>query len=330
MEWVVLGVMILLGSVPLLWKLRGRPKDESRALLDPELVAVLRASRTDHAALSGFFAHVAADPAARAFAVHVLGRTVRAGVLETWRLAEPDSPWACMVSGVALIERAWKIRGYGKGSEVSSEAAADFVMVLHEAGAVLERAAELAPDSAIPWAWLITVAKGLGEPETGALHFAEARRRDPQSWFAHAAMLSLRCEKWSGSHDAMFELAHEAARSAGPHSDLQMLIAVAHTERALFPRWIEQDPEGTRAYLAREDAREEVLHAYERSLGAPDHVACATTPYARHAAALWFFLVEDREPLRRELLALGPRIDPDSLFARLTGGGRLARRLAGL
>lgn len=113
--------------------------------------------------------------------------------------------------------------------------------------------------------------------------------------------------KWSGAgHEPMFQFARAAAANAPPGSDVPITLIQAHVERWLWDFNFEDDEPAAAAYLQEPAVRDEVLGAYDRSLGSPDHRPIRSTIHARNWAAMWFFLIRDRERLGHELQQIGP------------------------
>lgn len=153
--------------------------------------------------------------------------------LQQWLDAEPNSPDALLVAGATSMSVGWAARGSGYARTVSEAGARRFFECLEQSHGLLQNAAAHGPEDPTPWAYLIRVARGLGEaPATASIYLKEAKRRDAHHYFAHYEYLQGICAKWYGSHAQMWEFARATGAAAPSGSSLQALIAVAHFEQA--------------------------------------------------------------------------------------------------
>ncbi len=156
---------------------------------------------------------------------------------------------------------------------------------------------------------MVAVYYGDGADEENRL-FSEAVIRDPENWVAHMHRLTGLSEKYNGSHDSMFEFAYESAAKAAPGSLLPVLLTKAHSEYWKYQYKFDQNEEEAARYLHSPHPREVTIEAYNQSLAnfgyEPRHAV-----FARINAAGWFWLVKEREPLRRELELLNGSICDD-------------------
>jgi hypothetical protein len=229
----------------------------------------------------------------------------RQPLLDQWCAQEPGSAVARLVRGRALVERAWDARGHGTADSVDDRGWELFFDYLKQAEQELQRAAELDAGDPTPWAFLIEVARGLQQDkEVARRRFQEAVRRDPEHWGAHSQMLSFLCKKWHGSHEEMFDFARRASSQAGEGSDLGTLVIKAHIERWLYYSF-DDDKKGAAGYLKDAAAVQECQAAYARSLASAQLRVRRSTILARNTAAMWFFLVRDKQHLRLEIPHIG-------------------------
>ncbi len=324
MGWIIAGIAVVVIVGLFVWHSR---KLEARDFLqDSEALDLFRRSKLDFDALRAFFAQARHTAQERYYFCDLLAREVPKKVLSEWAKAHPDDASALLLWGRCCITEAWKIRGTGVGSSVGDEAIEGFFARLQEAEAALRKAAELAPQDPTPWAYLLIVTRGLNEDMAQAESYVrEALRRGSTFLPAYRQLLVRYTEKWGGSHDKMFGLAR-AANKKHPGTELSVLLADAHIERALYPVHFENDRDALDVYLQRDDVREEVARAYDASLGAKDFQENRATLFSRHAFALWFYLVDDKKRLRRELLKIGPRISKNTW--QVVGPGTLAKAKA--
>ncbi len=169
----------------------------------------------------------------------------------------------------------------------------------------LARAAELDPADPTPHGYMIDCARGLGRGwQFGDHCFRQALARDPAHRHAHQAMLTILAEKWGGSHGAMFRFANGASQHHPAGSELHVLVILAHLERWLYFS-LENDRQGAIRYAQTASVQQEIVEAYDKSLGSPAHRPRRSTVRARSIAAFWFYLAGDKPRLQRELGALG-------------------------
>ncbi len=168
------------------------------------------------------------------------------------------------------IKLGWEIRTELRARYVSREQFAALHEYLRKAERLLIDATAARPDNVAAWCGRITTAKGL---ELGQ---SEARRRydrlartDPHNFRAQRRMVQQMCPKWSGSWDTMFAFARDCAWSAPPGSVNPAVLVEAHTER-----YLDLGDDDGRRYLARDDVRQEIFQAAERSVGHPDFRRC--------------------------------------------------------
>jgi hypothetical protein len=269
----------------------------------------------------------------RTWLIAMYSQHLRRDALDAWVATEPESQLARLVRGRHAIKWAWDARGGGRGSGVGEDAARLFVERLELAREDLLHAAELDPRDPAPWAFLITVDRGLSEDlEVAREHFGLATVRDPENFTAHEQMVTLLTEKWLGSHDQMFEFARAAAEKAPPGSDLGALVLLAHTERWGFFRLFENDDKGAEAYAKDPSVRLEIAHAWDRVLAAPELRNRRSTVMLLNHAAAWLHLLEDHARLKPAMQRLGDaRADmPWEWFTFPRTSWRKARELAGL
>lgn len=173
----------------------------------------------------------------------------------------------------------------------------------HEVGPVVPRRVadtDVADPTAL--AFLIKVAIGV-DPEAAEGYFHRACERDPGHHLAHELMLLALCQKWHGSHEAMFELARDAADAAPAGSSLPMLLVTAHLEHWLYAAHFDGQPALASAFLL--EHREEVARACADSIDHRDHRPDRLTPWRLNEAACWAYLTQDHERLARWLRRLG-------------------------
>jgi hypothetical protein len=241
----------------------------------------------------------------RDFWLDIVAPSALEPVMDAWIAGGNELALGHLIKGRAHIAWAWEARGSGTADAVTDDGANLFEQHLRKAEADLLAAAELDPADPTPWAYLITVARGLGHgADVARDRYDQAVRRDPAHWTAHFQMLLLLCAKWGGSHDSMFAFAREAASRMPEGHDLGALVIMAHIERWLYFSF-DDDTQGEKQYLKNAEAARECLTAYQRSVGSPQAHLRRSTIHARNIAAFWFFLTRDKANLRAEVDHIG-------------------------
>jgi len=212
---------------------------------------------------------------------------------EDWLAAEPTraEPW--MMRGLFRIGWAWEARGSGRAEDVAEDAWPEFHARLKLAEEDLQEATARDAKDALPWAYLLITGRAL---EVGVeelrRRYEEARKRAPEAWQVSWLMLEALTEKWSGSHELMFEFARAVSAAAPPGSALHALVAEAHLQRWLYFR-MEGDREGELAYYRTPEVQEELRRAWASGPGSPTFRAGRFAPNQRALFAFAFTLGGD-------------------------------------
>jgi hypothetical protein len=237
----------------------------------------------------------------RAYFVEALAERCKPSVGARWSAAS-NSAVAHLVRGRLLIASAWAARGSGRAESVSDGAWQIFTRDLEQARTHLERAADT--DAADPSALALLIKVAIGaDPDSAEEYFLRAVERDPGHHLAHELMLLALCEKWHGSHAAMFEFARDAAEAAPAGSSLPMLVVTAHIEHWLYVAHFEGNPD--RAYASLVEHRDEVARACAASIDHANYRRDRLTPWRLNEAACWAYLARDQSQLARRMNRLG-------------------------
>ncbi|WP_405009082.1 hypothetical protein [Kitasatospora sp. NBC_01539] len=200
--------------------------------------------------------------------------------------AEPDSALPLLLSGARQIAWAWEARTSARAKYVSEEQWKTFHERLETAEAQLYEVAEREPQWLAPWYFLQISARGasLGA-DIGRYRFEAALRRRPDHLGSHRQRLQQVCAKWGGSHEEMHDFARTAMLSAPEGSPLGELVALAHLEH-----WLDLDPGDDRAYILRQDVRDELHEAADRSIRHPAYARPRGWKSALNTFAMVFHL----------------------------------------
>jgi hypothetical protein len=217
----------------------------------------------------------------------------------TWLRAERgnmgDDPLMLTLLGSATVNYAWHLRTSYGAQHVSRQQFAGFHGALREAEEHLYRAVELDPESAAPWAHLVTSGRGLQLGlEVIERRFEAAVQRCPNHRIAHQQMLQALCGKWFGSHDRMHAFAAEAAK--GPHAaSLAHLVAIAHLEH-----WLGLGTGQPRSsYMKDSTVRAQLEEAADASLFRPGYSYPRSPHSEANVFAMAFSLAGMHGPARR-------------------------------
>jgi hypothetical protein len=213
--------------------------------------------------------------------------------IDEWHRAEPMRDEPLILRGLGHIASAWAARGSGRAEDVPEEAWPVFHEGLQRAEEDLRAATELDARDALPWACLQISGRGLevGVDELRA-RFEEGRARAPQGWHLAWSTLESLTEKWSGTHELMFQFAREVSSGAPEGSGLHALVAEAHHHRWFYFR-MEGDGEGERSYYRSPEVQEELRRTWARGPGSPAFRAGRFAPNQRAVFAFGFSLGGD-------------------------------------
>jgi hypothetical protein len=202
----------------------------------------------------------------------------------------PDTAVGNLFRGVYYIHRAWDIRGSKVARHVQRNVWPEFHRGLRIAQESLLRAAEQDPADPTPYALLAgAIAKGLELSQEQALvYFVAAIARDSTNSMAHLARLSALCEKWGGSHKAMFAFARGTMGRCPDDAYLRVILLDAFFEKWLFLNSIIGNKRKAKDYLRSPQVREETLSIYQQCL--EDRVIADIAQVSYHARATKFLL----------------------------------------
>ncbi|MFC4069169.1 hypothetical protein [Actinoplanes subglobosus] len=178
---------------------------------------------------------------------------------DAWMRAEPSDPSAALIWASVLGGRAGEARGAESAANTSAEQFASFHILSEKAAEASRRALDLAdPRDPAP---MIQLMGSCFSARAGRLneYYAEARSRDPHNFAMHEVAVMLTCQKWYGSHERMFAVAHAAAEAAPPGHRTTLLPLFAHFEYAMREfAWDDRSKESQKAvrrYFARADVQ---------------------------------------------------------------------------
>ena len=134
--------------------------------------------------------------------------------IDEWHRAEPMRDEPLILRGLGHIASAWAARGSDRAEDVPEEAWPVFHERLQRAEEDLQAATGLDARDALPWSYLQLSGRGLdlGVDELRG-RYEEGRTRAPQGWHLSWSTLESLTEKWSGTHELMFQFAREVSNA---------------------------------------------------------------------------------------------------------------------
>lgn len=168
--------------------------------------------------------------------------------ISLWVEEEPKNPVAWTFSGAVETLRAWKVRGYARARSTATPTLKGFQAILGDAEVMCREAAALAPEDAVPWVWLVQMARGqeVGPHETFR-RWHELTALAPQHLRGHHQMLLSISPKWGYHGSVMDEFVAAATDTAPDGSALHLLSVAAQVEH-----WLYLDDEESAAYVKEE------------------------------------------------------------------------------
>ncbi|MFC7529683.1 hypothetical protein [Actinoplanes sp. GCM10030250] len=246
------------------------------------------------------------------------------GWLYAWLRPAPSDPSAVHMQAVMLGGRAAVARGSKTAEHTSAEQFVDFEQLSEAAAQVGRRAMELAPPGdPLPWVTFMQAffsdrhGRGITLDEV----FDEGRRRDPYNFDLHFRAVTLRCQKWGGSHEQMFSTAREVAAAAPPGANSVMFPLFAHIEYVLleiaWDKKLEPSVRGAKRYFRRAEVRQELDQWIAKwRAGTPN-------PANRSTVLQWvamFYILAGRRKAAREVFdELGQYVSPVAAWAYIWG-----------
>jgi hypothetical protein len=241
--------------------------------------------------------------------------------LDEWLRADPSDAAAVLLQSARLGHAAADARGAASAPNTSAEQFAEFHRLSAASAQAGRRAIELAdPGDPVPWAQLLGTRFSDGDAIDEV--FEEGRRRDPYHFDLHLTAISLRCEKWFGSHEQMFATAREVAGAAPAGANAVLLPLFAHYEYAMREfAWETRSDRATKAcrkYFRRAAVRDEVERWIAKwRAGTPNP---ARAGLCRQWIALFCTLTGQRRAARAVFEELGPYVTPTHAWGYMFGG----------
>lgn len=219
--------------------------------------------------------------------------------LEDWQREEPESPAAALVRARLGLVEAWHQRSNAQSQDVSREQFEAFHATLADATALIQRAADLAPDDPEPWNLALTHARGLEAPrEYVEEYLGNLRSADAWHYWGHRAALEYLTDKWFGSHEESHSFARSVVEAAPADARVQTLAL-----DALLEHLVSKDGDAAVA------DRERAVFAVDRARAWVDaHDGDDRTWLHRNALAFCLYRLGRFREAYDELVAVGPHV----------------------
>ncbi|BEL08323.1 hypothetical protein Q0Z83_065140 [Actinoplanes sichuanensis] len=229
---------------------------------------------------------------------------------DAWARAEPSDPSVAMIWAKVLAGRAGRARGGAVAAKLSAEQIHSFHTLSEKAAEAGLRALELAdPRDPGPLIRLMSACFAAGADPLNELYF-EAQRRDPHNFDMHELAVILRCQKWYGSHEQMFEIARAAAEGAPAGHKTVLLPLKAHFEYAMREfAWEDRSDESQKAvrrYFRRPEVQRDIDGWITKFRSAPP--TSEQLSQVRQWMAVYYSLIGRRKDAKVVFDELGPYV----------------------
>lgn len=258
---------------------------------------------------SDLLAFIRSEPPEAAFiALQLLGLAAPLD-LDLRPLISAERPLELTVAGALLCLRATRFRGLDVAANVSDDQWELYIPTLAHAQELLGEAARLAPELGLAAAWRVRASVDASEEEKDAAELGLRKARDiPVSGLSR--LISMRAEKWGGSHDEMWRVARDYADAAPPGSI--GLIARAHFEQWLWLADFEEDEKAAaraETYFSETQVREELDTSSRCLLAADSGHDPRALIHADNCFAVAYWVAELPRLARPHLKRMGKNLD---------------------
>jgi len=263
----------------------------------------------DSADWSGLVALVREQPPQGAYATVQLLANAAPVTADHRPLVAKGGALELTLAGALLYGRAMRFRGLDTAEHISDDQWELYLPTLAHAQELLAEANALDPELGLAAAWRVTAFVDATEEEKDEAELALRRARSvPIAGLVR--LITMRSEKWGGSHAAMWRVASDYADPDNPAS--LSLIAKAHFEQWL---WLDTFDEAADAldkadaYFHDGQVQEELRQASRRVLDADTQSDPRAILFADNAFAATFWSGGDSRHAKPHLQRMGRSID---------------------
>jgi hypothetical protein len=257
----------------------------------------------------GLIALVRSHPAETAYiALRLLGNVAPLGV-DLRPLIARGGLFDFTIAGALLTMRATRFRGLGMAEDVTEEQWELYIPTLAHAQELLAEANRMEPSLGLTAAWRVAAYVDADDEDKDEAELALRQAVDvPVSGFSR--LLTLRTEKWGGSHEQMWRVARGYADRDPPGT--LGLIAKAHFEQWLYLANFDENPEAAarvETYFGEPEVLGELEEASARVLAAEVPRDPRALLYADNCFALAFWVAGLPRQARPHLQRMGRHQD---------------------
>ena len=229
--------------------------------------------------------------------------------VDAWIEARPDDELGRLMWGACAHNYAFEIRTAAIPESVSGEQWKGFGEWLVHSEEQLRLATTMDPADSAPWVGLLWTAVGLGPPLREVTSRWEAvSRLNPQSEVGAGAYMTFISPRWHGNTELMWDWLHGLLAAEPDGGARWPLVPNGH-----FEQWVaesmDKNPHAKR-YWDEPEVQREINEAWARWTGAPAPRTWFLAPWYWEVFAGAFYLMRDREKLRKALEKTGPGIQP--------------------
>ncbi|MGA7912594.1 MAG: hypothetical protein WCC30_13770 [Candidatus Dormiibacterota bacterium] len=229
--------------------------------------------------------------------------------VDAWVRERPESAAARTMWGACAVQHAWNVRSGAEPRYVPAERMKAFQDWLTHADEQLSHAAALAPDDSAPWVALLWCAIGLGTAfdETWQ-RWQNVAQRDPDTELGALAYATYIGPRWHGAADMMWKFVLDQVGNEPAGSPLWSLVPHGHFEQWVAERMDRNSQVHASRYFQQPEVQNSITDAYGKYLGSPARERSYLEPQFRELFAGCFYLMGERDLLRKELEQIGPGI----------------------
>lgn len=224
-------------------------------------------------------------------------------------LIAAEGAWELTLAGALLHGRALRFRGLGQADTVSEDQWEMYLPTLAHAQELLAEANRKKPELGLAAAWRVTAFVDASEEEKDEAEMA-LRQSSGIPVSGLSRLITMRSEKWGGSHEEMWKVVADYAESDPPGS--LGLIAKAHFEHWLWFAAFDEDPEGPAkayAYFRNTEVQGDLRDASLRVIAAESSRDPRAILFADNAFAVTFWSARSVGQARPHLQRMGKHMD---------------------
>jgi hypothetical protein len=231
------------------------------------------------------------------------------GWVDAWVQARPDQQAGRLAWGACAVQYAWHIRTGREPQNVSPEQFRGFHDWLLKAQEQLQHAATMDPTDSAPWVALLWAAVGLELPlEEATSRWQAVFSLNPATELGAQAYTTFTGPRWNGTAELMWSFVRGLLEREPEGSPRWTLVPSAHLEQWVAERMSGHARVHASRYFQQPQVQAEIKEAYGRYLGSSSRRPSPLEPQNREVFACTYYLMGERDELRRQLEQVGPGI----------------------